>query len=71
MARKKWIGRAIKHPGALRKKAERAGKSTAAFAREREHDSGTTGEQSRLSETLGRMRNRKKVMRKRTGRRKR
>ncbi len=53
MAKKKhWIKGAIKHPGAFRAAAERAGKSTAEFAREHEHDSGTLGNRARLAETL-------------------
>jgi len=64
MARKKrFIQSAIKHPGALRKKAGRAGKSTHEFAEEHKHDSGTTGKQSRLALTLGRMRKRRKSSR--------
>jgi hypothetical protein len=52
--KKKWIKGAInpKHKGAFRAKAEAAGKSTAEFAREHEHDSGTLGNQARLAETL-------------------
>jgi hypothetical protein len=49
---KKFISKAIKHPGALRKKAEAAGESTHEFAEEHKHDSGTTGAQSRLGLTL-------------------
>ncbi len=52
---KKFIQGAIKHPGALTKKAESAGKSTQAYAREHEHDSDTTGKQSRLAVTLSHM----------------
>lgn len=48
----KWISKAIEHPGALRKKAEAAGESTREFAANHEHDSGKTGAQSRLAETL-------------------
>lgn len=49
---KKWIQHAIKHPGAFRKKAQAAGKTTKEFAKEHEHDSGATGKQARLAETL-------------------
>ena len=52
MAKKKWIKGAIKHPGALREKAEKAGELTREFAQKHEHDSGTTGSQSRLALTL-------------------
>ena len=53
--KKKWIAGAIKHPGALTKKAEAAGKSTMGYAREHEHDEGKTGKQSRLALTLSHM----------------
>jgi len=49
---KKWIAGAIKHPGALKKKAEAAGESTRQFAAEHAGDSGKTGKQARLAETL-------------------
>jgi hypothetical protein len=49
---KHWIQGAIKHPGALKRKAQRAGQSTMAFARQHAHDPGTTGKQARLAETL-------------------
>lgn len=53
MAKKaKWIKGAIEHPGALRKKAEAAGETTKEFAASHEHDSGKTGAQARLAETL-------------------
>lgn len=52
MSERKWIKGAIQHPGAFRRKAKAAGESTAAFAREHQHDSGTTGAQARLAETL-------------------
>ena len=51
----KWIQKAIKHPGALTKKAQSAGMSTSAFAKKHAHDSGTTGKQARLAQTLGKM----------------
>lgn len=48
-----WIGGATKHAhGQFRAKAQAAGESTATFAREHEHDSGKTGKQARLAETL-------------------
>lgn len=53
MASKKWIAGAVKGAhGQFKAKAEKAGKSTAEFAREHEHDSGKTGKQARLAETL-------------------
>lgn len=51
--KKKWISKATSNShGQFREKAEHAGKSTAAFAKEHEHDSGKTGKQARLAETL-------------------
>jgi len=49
---KNWISGAIKHPGALTAKANKAGKSPMAFAREHKGDSGTTGRQARLAIVL-------------------
>jgi hypothetical protein len=51
-----WIEKAIKHKGALRSKAKKAGMSTGAFARKHKHDSGRTGKQANLAITLGKMR---------------
>ena len=51
MARK-WIQSAIKHPGALTRKAKRAHMSTGAFARKMAGKGGTTGRQARLALTL-------------------
>lgn len=48
----KWIQKAIKHPGAFTKKAQAAGKSVAAFAKEKAHAPGTLGKQARLAQTL-------------------
>ena len=54
--KKKWIKGATEGShGQFRKKAEKAGKSTAAYAREHEGDSGKLGKQARLAETLMRM----------------
>lgn len=51
--RKKWVKKATENAhGQFRAKAERAGKSTREFAKEHEHDSGKTGAQARLAETL-------------------
>jgi hypothetical protein len=49
---KNWIAGAIKHPGALTRKAKKAGESTGAFASEHKHDSGKTGNQARLAMVL-------------------
>lgn len=52
--KKKWVKAVTEDmdKGAFRKKAEAAGKSTAAYAREHEDDSGKLGKQARLAETL-------------------
>jgi hypothetical protein len=47
-----WIKGAIKHPGALTKKAHAAGESPMAFAREHKGSAGKTGQQARLAMTL-------------------
>lgn len=49
---KKWIAGAIKHPGALTKKAKAAGESPMAFAKSHKGSSGRTGKQARLALTL-------------------
>jgi hypothetical protein len=50
---KKWIKDATSNAhGQFRAKAEAAGKTTREFAKEHEHDSGKTGKQARLAETL-------------------
>jgi len=56
---KNWIAGAIKHPGSFSKAAKKAGKSTAAFASEHAHDSGTLGRRARLAQTLAKLRKRK------------
>ena len=48
----KWIQKAVKHPGAFSAKAKAAGKSVAAFAKEKAHAPGTLGKQARLAQTL-------------------
>jgi len=47
-----FIKGAIKHPGALRRAAQRAGETTKQYADEHKHDSGKAGERSRLAITL-------------------
>lgn len=49
MAKKHWMKDAVKHPGALTKKASSAGESPMEFAHEHYHDSGQTGEQARFA----------------------
>jgi hypothetical protein len=51
MAKKKWMKEAFANShGQFKAKAEHAGKSTAEFAKEHEHDKGKTGQQARLAE---------------------
>lgn len=50
--KKHFIAGAIKHPGAERHAAERAGESTAQYAEQHKHDSGTAGNRARLALTL-------------------
>jgi len=57
---RKWIRGAIKRPGALTRKAKRAGMSTMVYARRMRHASGTTGRQARLAITLRKLGRRKK-----------
>ena len=53
---KKWIAGAIKHPGALKKAAAKAGQSTHQYAVEHAQDSGKTGQRARLALTLEKLR---------------
>lgn len=53
---KKFIAKAIKHPGALTKSAEAAGMSPMAFAEKHKHDSGKTGQRARFALTLRHLR---------------
>ena len=53
-------GEVIKHPGALRRAAARAGQSTQAYAQAHKHDSGKTGARARLAITFSHMRGDKK-----------
>jgi hypothetical protein len=50
-----WIQKAIKHPGALTKKAKAAGESNSEFEQQHKGDSDKTGEQARLALTLKKM----------------
>lgn len=60
----KWIQKTIRHPGAFRAQAKRAGKSTAAFARsvlkKGSKASATTKRRARLAQTLARLRSRRR-----------
>jgi hypothetical protein len=61
---KKWIQKAIRKPGAFRKQAQRAGKSTLGFAREVLRNpsrySRTTVRRARLAITLAKLQKRRK-----------
>ena len=50
--KKNWIKGAIRHPGALKRAAKRAGESTKGYAAQHKGDSGTTGKRARLAQTL-------------------
>lgn len=52
----KFIQKAMKHPGALTKKANTAGETPMQFAKAHEHDSGKTGRQARFAEMLNKVR---------------
>ena len=54
MARK-WITKAIKHPGAEKRAAAAAGESTHEYMEKHKDDSGTAGKRARLGLTLSRM----------------
>jgi hypothetical protein len=53
---KHWIQGAIKHPGAEKKAAARAGVSTHDYMEKHKHDSGKAGSRARLGLTLSKMR---------------
>lgn len=53
---KHWISKAIKHPGAEKAAAKKAGLSTHAYMEKHKHDSGTAGRRARLGLALSRMR---------------
>ncbi len=55
MSKKHWIAGAIKHPGAEKAAAKRAGKSTHEYMEEHKNDSGTAGKRARLGLALSRM----------------
>ena len=61
---KHWIAGAIKHPGAFKAQAKRAGMSVSAFEskvlKKGSHASATTKRRARLAKTLGKMRRKKK-----------
>ena len=51
----KWIQRAIKHPGAEKRAAAKAGMSTHSYMEKHKGDSGTAGKRARLGLTLSKM----------------
>jgi hypothetical protein len=51
-----WMKDAVKRPGALTKKANKAKESTTDFAKDHEDDKGRTGKQSRLAMTFAKFR---------------
>lgn len=53
---KKWISKAIRHPGVEKAAAKRAGESTHEFMEKHKNDSGTSGRRARLGLTLSKMR---------------
>ena len=55
MAKKNWIKGAIKHPGAEKRAAAKAGVSTHTYMEEHKHDSGKSGDRARLGLTLSGM----------------
>lgn len=56
MAKKHFIAKAIKHPGAERAAAKRAGMSTHAYEEKHRGDPGTAGRRARLGLLLGHLR---------------
>ncbi len=50
-----WIKGAIKHPGAEKRAAKKAGMSTQAYMQKHKSDSGTAGKRARLGLTLSKM----------------
>ncbi len=52
--KKNWVKKAVpkENRGKFREKAERAGMSTAEYAKKEEHAPGTLGKEARLAETL-------------------
>ena len=55
-----WIAGAIKHPGAEKAAAKKAGKSTQAYMQEHKGDSGTAGKRARLGLTLSKLAHKRK-----------
>lgn len=60
MAEKKWEQSAVKHPGAFKAAAKRAGMSTAAYAHKEKNAPGKLGSRARLALTFERQARQKK-----------
>lgn len=45
---KKWISKAVKHPGRMKRAAAKAGMSTRSYMEKHKDDSGSTGAAARL-----------------------
>lgn len=56
MSTKHWIAKAIKHPGAEKAAAKRAGESTQTYMKEHKNSPGTAGKRARLGLALSKMR---------------
>lgn len=52
---KNWIKGAIKHPGAEKKAAAKAGESTQEYMEQHKDDAGTSGKRARLGLALSKM----------------
>ena len=52
----KWIAGAVKHPGAFRRAAQKAGMSTQAYAEKEKDAPGILGKRARLAQTFAKMR---------------
>lgn len=52
---KKWISKAIKHPGRMKRAAKRAGESTHEYMEKHKGDKGSTGAAARLGLRLSAM----------------
>ena len=50
--KKKWIQKAIKHPGRMKNAAKRAGMSTKEYEEKHKHDKGSIGRAARLGLAL-------------------
>ena len=59
-----WIAGAVKHPGAEKRAAAKAGESTHAYMESKKDAPGTAGKRARLGLTLSRMAHAKSKMKK-------